>query len=355
MEFDALLLRVVDLLAAGGHFGLAAAVDEVDLLRAEPEGHARGVHRDVAAAEHGDLLPVPEGRVRLAFEIRLHEVRARQVLVRREDAVQVLALDAHELREACARADEDGVEAVLLHQVTQLARVADDVVRVDRHADLPKPFDLVLDDGLRETEFGDAVDEHAAALVERLEHRDAVAGLGAVRRAGDGGGTRTDDGDALPGLRGTDERFLGVRLAREIGAETLDAADGDGLVHALEELAHRAELLALLLLGADTSAHRRKKGGLLDDPERAREVPGGHLREEAGDVDCNGATLHTGLGGALEAARRLTLRHLGRVAEGDFVHVVGADRRILLGHLLWGQGHSLFGCHGVWVVGVKGS
>ena len=88
---------------------------------------------------------------------------------------------------------------------------------------------------------------------------------------------------------------LGSRLAREVRAEALDAADRDGLVDVLQELAHRAELLALLLLRADAAADGRQKRRLLDDAERAREVARGGLREEARDVDRDGTALHAGL------------------------------------------------------------
>ena len=49
--------------------------------------------------------------------------------------------------------------------------------------------------------------------------------------------------------------FLPVR-GTEVGAEALDASDRHGLVYVLEHLAHRAELLALLLLGTDPAADR---------------------------------------------------------------------------------------------------
>ena len=183
MELDTLFLRVLDLFLSRGHFGLAAAVDEIDFLRAEPEGHAACVHRDISAAKDCDLLAVPERSVGIAFEVGLHEVRARQILVRRKDAVEVLAFDPHELRKPRARADENGVEAILLDEVLQLARAADHEVVLDLDAELLDRLDLVPDDRLREAELGDAVDENAAAAVERLEHRNVVTSLGAVRRA----------------------------------------------------------------------------------------------------------------------------------------------------------------------------
>ena len=141
-----------------GHLGLAAAVDEMDLLRAEPESHAACIHRDVSAAEHRDALAVPEGGVVSALVIGLHEVGARQVFVGAEDSDKVLALDVHELGESRAGADEHRVEAVLHHEVAKLARAPDHEVHLELDAEGLESVDLLLDDRLRQTELRDAVD-----------------------------------------------------------------------------------------------------------------------------------------------------------------------------------------------------
>ena len=56
VELDAFLAGVMDLLGPRRRLGLAAAVDAVDLLGAEPQRHAHRVHRGVAGADHGDAL-----------------------------------------------------------------------------------------------------------------------------------------------------------------------------------------------------------------------------------------------------------------------------------------------------------
>ena len=71
-------------------------------LRTQPQRTACRVHRDVAAAHDGDLLRMEYGRARVLF-IRLHEVDARQKLVRGKDALQVLAGDIHEPRQSSRR------------------------------------------------------------------------------------------------------------------------------------------------------------------------------------------------------------------------------------------------------------
>ena len=88
----------------------AAAVDDVDLLGAQAQRRAGRVHGHVAAAEHGHLRRPLERRVAGREAKAAHEVAAREVLVGGVHAVQVLAGDLEEPRQAGAGAHEDGVE-----------------------------------------------------------------------------------------------------------------------------------------------------------------------------------------------------------------------------------------------------
>ena len=111
LSCDALLERVVQLLDAGRHLGLGAAVDDGDVA-AEPPGRARRVHGGVAAADDDDVLAV--GTPAAASRNRpspLHEVDAGEELVGRHHVEQVLARHVHEARQAGAGADEDLPEA----------------------------------------------------------------------------------------------------------------------------------------------------------------------------------------------------------------------------------------------------
>ena len=53
-ELDPLFLGVMQLFQTGGHFRLAAAIDDVNMLRAETLCAAGGVHGNVAAADDRD-------------------------------------------------------------------------------------------------------------------------------------------------------------------------------------------------------------------------------------------------------------------------------------------------------------
>jgi hypothetical protein len=109
-----------------------------------------------------------------------------------------------------------------------------------------EPVDLGLDDVLGQAELGDAVDEHAAGCVERLEDRDVVAALGQLTGGGQAGRPGADDGDRLAGGRCA-RRGASRGAPRPVGDEALEVADGDRLAL----LAAQAEALALRLLRAD--------------------------------------------------------------------------------------------------------
>ena len=126
-----------------------------------------------------------------------HQVDPGQVLVGRVDALEVLARDVHEDRQAGADGEEDRVEP--LAQLGQGVGLADDRVRDDRDAVGDQAIDLGLDDVLGQPELRDAVDQHAAGGVERLEDRHVVAELGQLARGGQAGRAGPDDRDGPAG------------------------------------------------------------------------------------------------------------------------------------------------------------
>ena len=101
----------------------------------------------------------------LSGSIGAHQVHAGQVLVGAVDALEVLAGDAHEHRQAGPVGDEDGVEALFLHQFVDGVGLPDDHVADDLDAQLAELVRLrPVDDLLGQAELGDAVDQHAAGL-----------------------------------------------------------------------------------------------------------------------------------------------------------------------------------------------
>ena len=112
---------------------------------------------------------------------RLHQVDPSEEFVGAVDAVEVLSQDVEEVRQAGARTDEHAVDTAV-EQLVDGDGLADEDVQPDVHTHLPQLVDLRPHDLLRQAELRDAVDEHAAGLVEGLVDPDLVAAPGQLAR-----------------------------------------------------------------------------------------------------------------------------------------------------------------------------
>ena len=314
-----------DFFAPGGQFFQPAAVDDVDLLRAQTERGARGVHRHVPAADDGDPLR-SQDRGRAALAVGAHQVASRQIFVRRVDAFQRLARDPHKAGKSRARTDKDGFIAHIKESVDR-QRLADDDVGLEVDAERAERVDLAAHDGFRKPEFGDPVHQDPARDVQRLVDRDGVAALREVARAGKSRGAGTDDGDLVSVRRGTRGSCRDV-FVMPIGDEPFEPTDPDGL--ALDP----ADALgfALGLLRADASADGGKRGRGGDDLVRPLEIALPHLFDKGGDADVHGTARDAGHILAVEAAGGFVEGGRLVVAEGDFPEITGADRGVLHRH-----------------------
>ena len=328
MEGDPFLLGVADLLDARGGLGLRAAVDALDVGRAEAARDAQAVHRGVAGAEDDDAAAGRHGRVLVREAVAAHEVHARQELVRAVDGARELPGDPEEARRARARPDEDGVVAHLRLELRDRERLADDLVRLELHAERLEVLHLAVDRRARQAEGRDPVLEDAADHVESLVDRDVGARLREVARAGEARGARADDRDLAE--RARVRRLLHDEGRSVVADEALEAPDRDGLHLALHEDALR---LALALLRADAPADRGEEVALLDRPEGSGEVAHEDVADEAGNVDVDGAALDARRPHALDAALGLLQGVDHPVAEVHLEEVPGALDVVALGHL----------------------
>ena len=118
-----------------------------------------------------------------------------------------------------------------------------------------------------------------------------------VQAAGSGFMNATDAADYLVSkgmpFRECDGGLVVVSLP--VRHKALQAPNGYGLLRGLQHLAHRAEALALLLLGTDATADRRKEVRLLDGVHRGLKIALLNVRDEVRNVDPHGAALHAGL------------------------------------------------------------
>ena len=333
LEDNALFLGVLDLFLTGRQLCHAAAVDDVDRLSAQTQGAAGSVHCHVAAADDGDLPAGADGGL-AGGQVSLHQVGAGEELVGGVDALQALARDAHEAGQAGTGTHEDGLITVLTHQLVDGEHLADDHIALEIDAHLLEAVDLLLDDGLGQTELGDAVHQHAACDVQGFVDRDLIAQLGEVACGGQTGRACADDGDLVAVGRRHDGGSVDI-FTVPVGHEALQTANANGLV--LDSAGTLA--LALALLRADAAADGGQGRGTIDDLIGGFEVTLGHMADELGDVDADGAAGLAGLILAVDAALSLVHGHLGGVAQSHFLKILVADVGVLGGH------GTLFGVH----------
>ena len=198
-EFDALLAGVLGLFGAGRHFGLGAAINQRRGPRSQPPGRPHRVHGGVAAAHHNHVL-APAVVERLVVLVRLvgaHQVHARQKLVGRVDAVEVLAGDAEKLRQSGAGGDENRVVVLVPHQFVDGDALADHHVGLELDAHAAQVVHLALDDGFGQAKLRNAVDEYAADLVQSLKNAHPMAFLDEVSGGAQTGRPAAHNGHAL--------------------------------------------------------------------------------------------------------------------------------------------------------------
>ena len=268
--------------------------------------------------------------------VGLHQVDAGQVLVGGVDAQQALAGDPEEAGQAGAGAQEDGLVALVGEQLIDGNGPADHCVGDHLHAQSLQSGHLAGHDGLGQTELGDAVDQHAAGLVEQLVNGDLVTHTGQVAGAGQSGRAGANDGHAMAvadGLFGLGD-LIGVGGV-PVGHEPLQTAD----THALTLDAADALALALILLGADAAADGGQGVGGGDDLVGFLKLARGDPIDELGDADVHRAALHAQGLLALQAALCLVHGDLGGVAQSDFFKVLVAYQRLLLRHGVFGHAH----------------
>ena len=202
---------------------------------------------------------------------------------------------------------------------------------------LGRGLDFGPDDALGQTELGDAVDQHAARHMQRLEDRHLMPQLGQVDRAGQARRAGADDGHLLAG--GRCRRFRLELLAQGVVAHVaFQPADGDRLTL----FAHDAGRFTLRLLRADAAADRRKVVLDLHRLDCAGHVALAQRLDELRNLHTHRAALHTQRLGALQTAFGLGYGVIPRIPEGYFLEVTRAHFRLLRRHLVPRDLHTFF-------------
>ena len=224
--------------------------------------------------------------------------------------------DAHEAGQTGTGAHEHGLVAVLAHQLVDGQHLADDHVALKIHAHLLQAVDLLLDDGLGQTELRDAVHQHTACNVQSLVNGHLVAQLCQITGGGQAGRASADDGNLMAVPFGYDGCGVHV-LAVPVGHKALQTANS----HRLVLDAAGALALALALLRADTTTDGRQGRGAVDHLIGGLKVALGDVLDEAGNINFNGAAAAAGVVLVLQAALGLVHGHLLGVAKGDLFKV----------------------------------
>ena len=341
MELDALLLGMRDLFNTRRHLLFGAAINQVHLFRSKTHGCTGRIHRHIAPAQNSHLLRWVDRRMRTTLIVGLHEVGARQIFVRRKDTDQIFARDVHKFRQACPGSDEHRGKAVLLHQILDLARASNHKIRFQLHTHLRERVDLLLHNRLGQAELGDAINKHAARLMERFEHHNLMAFAPHIRRHRDTRRSAANHRHALACRRLDSRDLLRTLFTLQVSNIALDASNGDRQLHILQRLAEGTRLLTLRLLRTDTSADRRQQTAFTDDRDRLIKASFGCGFQEIRDANAHGATLDARRCLTLQATHGFHTRLLSRVPERDFSHVLSPHVRILRRHLLSRNGHAI--------------
>ncbi len=322
-EFHSLFLGVFHLFQAGRHLLLRAAVDDHGTFRAETLGCTDGVHRRIAATDHGYILA--EGHRSVGVRIGgVHQVDTGQVFIGRHDVDGVLARYVHEVGQSGAGSNEYAFET-LLFQLFHADCLANDAVFDESDSHLGQVVYLDIHNPVRQTEFGDTVFQYTADFVQCLEYCDIVSVFGHVSCKGESGGTRTDHGYFDSVLFCNFRHGHLSAFAFVIGGEAFEVADGYGL------FAHfpvDTFGFALLLLRAYTAAYGRKGAGLFQCLGCFEEFTAFDVFNETGDVDSNRTAAHTSRIGTVQTALGF---HQGLFLGQSLVHLFFAAVRTVFG------------------------
>lgn len=306
-ELAAVLDRAVDLLVERGHVGATTTVDDLHRLGAHAHRAAGRVHRDVAAADHDDVLAGVVVDVPVADGAQHRDGG--------HDARGVFAVDAELLVGVGADADVDGVVVAL--EVLDRDVGADGDAELDVDAERGDERDLGVEQILGQAVVRDAVAEHAAELGALLVDGDRMSHARQEVGCGKAAGATADDGHALAG--GLVDRAGALRLLM-VARVALEAADVDSGV----DEAATAGVLARML--AHVGAGRRERVVLADQVDGVVIATGLHERDVTGDVDVCGAALDAGhgvLGGHQAAAFLVQLVILVEGAHAGERHFCG--------------------------------
>ncbi len=245
---------MVDFLHARRQLGFPTAVYNMH-LGSQAQCRPRGIHRYIPAANNRYFLP-PKYRRIIIFQIGFHQIVPGQKLIGGKHAVRVFSRYPHKLWQPRAGTDKYRRKTFLAKKFVDGCRLANHNIRFYLYSQRFYILNLRCNHRLfRKAEFRDAIYQHTARLMERLENCHIVPRLRKLPCTGQTRRSRTDNRNFLPLLFHRRLRTYSV-LPRPVRRKALKLTDGNRI--ALN--APDTFCLALALLRTDTSTDSRKCG-----------------------------------------------------------------------------------------------
>ena len=184
----------------------------------------------------------------------MHQIDASQKFVRRVHTIQMLARNAHELRQTRAGSDKHRIVAFFFEQFVNRDRTSDHDIGFELHAHRAHIVDLLANDLLGQPELRNAIHQHAADFVQRLENMHGVAFLHQIARRGQPRQAHCPR-SRLSSPSAALSRWSEVEvLLLIVGDKALQVPDAERLAFSLEQ----ASAFAVVFLRTDASRNRRQ-------------------------------------------------------------------------------------------------
>ncbi len=277
---------MVHLLKTGRKLFFSTPIDNSG-MSTEPEGSTRRIHGNISASYYHNLASCMD-RSHIIVTISLHQVVAGKELVCREHAVEILPWNAHEFRQTCSRAYENGLESLLVQKRINRNRPSDHNISLDFHSKRLHLGYFSCDHlVLRKSEFRYSVLKHAAWTVKSLKHSHIVAKFGKVARTCKSGRTATDNRNPMAVTLCFHWLKTAV-LTCPVCHETLKLSDG----HRFSLHSENTASLALGLLRAYPSAYCRQRRILSNHSSRTGKVTGSDTGDESRNLHVHRTCSH---------------------------------------------------------------
>ena len=148
-----------------------------------------------------------------------------------------------------------------LEQLRQCLGSADDGVHFEHHTKTLQAGYLGLDDLLRKPELGDSVHQHPARFMQGFIDSHGMSRLDQVAGTGKAGRSAPDDGDTPSGGSRLPRHTFEPLVPHVVGHVPLEVPNGDRALLLCKDTG----ALALVFLGANTTANGRQEVVALDD------------------------------------------------------------------------------------------